>query len=178
MCAYTSVFGHPCCDNDQLLTRILREEWGYKGLVVSDCSAIRDLYAPPGHQPYPGDPTTAISHAVRSGTDLECGKTYRQMADAIREGKIDEKDVDVSLRRLLVARFRLGEFDPAEQDLNALSLIAAAYAQATCSDRSPEELQSAVKESLLDLTDAYGGVKLALGHYQALEQNTKNEANA
>ena len=114
MCAYNSVFGHPCCDNDQLLTRILREEWGYKGLVVSDCSAIRDLYAPPGHQPYPGDPTTAISHAVRSGTDLECGKTYRQMADAIREGKIDEKDVDVSLRRLLVARFRLGEMDPEE----------------------------------------------------------------
>ena len=114
MCAYNSVFGKPCCDNDQLLTRILREEWGYKGLVVSDCSAIRDLWSPPGHQPYPGDPTTAISHAVRSGTDLECGKTYRQMADAIREGKIDEKDVDVSLRRLLVARFRLGEMDPEE----------------------------------------------------------------
>ena len=114
MCAYNSVFGHPCCDNDQLLTKILREEWGYKGLVVSDCSAIRDLYAPPGHQPYPGDPTTAIASAVRSGTDLECGKTYRQMADAIRQGKIDEKEVDVSLRRLLVARFRLGEMDPEE----------------------------------------------------------------
>ena len=114
MCAYNSVFGKPCCNNDQLLTRILREEWGYKGLVVSDCSAIRDLYAPPGHQPFPDDPTSAIASAVRSGTDLECGKTYRQMANAIREGKIDEKEVDVSLRRLLIARFRLGEMDPEE----------------------------------------------------------------
>ena len=114
MCAYNSVFGKPCCNNDQLLTRILREEWGYKGLVVSDCSAIRDLWSPPGHQPFPGDPTAAIASAVRSGTDLECGKTYRQMADAIREGKIDEKEVDVSLRRLLIARFRLGEMDPEE----------------------------------------------------------------
>ena len=79
---------------------------------------------------------------------------------------------DYALDEMLV------DFDPAEQDFADLSLVAAAYAQATCSDSSPEEIQSAVKEGLLDLTDAYGAVKLALGHYQALEQNTKNEANA
>ena len=81
-------------------------------------------------------------------------------------------DANITLDEMLV------DFDPTEQDFAALSLVAAAYAQATCSDRGAEEIQSAVKEGLLDLTDAYGGVKLALGRYQALEQNTKNEANA
>lgn len=112
MCAYNSLYGKPCCNNDQLLTKILREEWGYKGIVVSDCSAIRDLWSPPGHQPFPGDPITAIGSAVRSGTDLECGQTYRRLAESVREGKLTEAELDVSLRRLLIARFRLGEMDP------------------------------------------------------------------
>ena len=72
----------------------------------------------------------------------------------------------------------LVEFDPAEQDFSALSLVAVAYAQATGSSRDAGEVQNEVKESLLDLTDAYGEVKLALAHYQNLVSNTKNEASA
>ena len=98
-----------------------------------------------------------------------CRTEYKRME--LETGGLEELE-DYALDEMLV------DFDPAEQDFAALSLMAAAYAQATCSDRGAEEIQSAVKEGLLDLTDAYGGVKLALGHYQALEQNTKNEANA
>ncbi len=98
-----------------------------------------------------------------------CRTEYKRME--FQTGGIEELE-DYALDEMLV------DFDPTEQDFTALSLVAAAYAQATCSDRSAEEVQSAVKEGLLDLTDAYGIVKLALGQYQVLEQSTKNEANA
>jgi len=111
MCAYNRFEGKPCCGSDQLLTRLLREKWGYRGLVVSDCGAIDDFYAEWGHQTFPGDPASSSANAVRSGTDLECGSAYRWLVKAVEDGKISEADIDVSLRRLLVARFRLGEMD-------------------------------------------------------------------
>ena len=112
MCAYNRVDGKPCCGNDQLLSELLRERWGYKGLIVSDCGAIDDFYSPRGHQTFPGDAVSASANAVRTGTDLECGSSYRHLVEAVRQGKIRETDLDTSLRRLLTARFRLGEMDP------------------------------------------------------------------
>ena len=115
MCAYNRFEGKPCCGSDKLLTQILRNEWGYKGLVVSDCGAVDDFYEPWGHQIFPGDRVSSAALAVRSGTDLECGhKAYASLVQGVKEGKISEEEVDVSLRRLLVARFRLGEMDPLE----------------------------------------------------------------
>ena len=112
MCAYNSYEGKPCCGNDQLLVQLLREKWGYKGLIVSDCWAIRDFYSPTGHQTFPGDAAAAAANAVLTGTDVECGSSYTSLLEAVERGKITEADIDVSVRRLLTARFRLGEMDP------------------------------------------------------------------
>ena len=116
MCAYNAVNGKPCCGSDQLLTHILRNEWGYKGMVVSDCGAINDFYAPwyENHQVFPGDAAASAANAVLSGTDVECGSAYENLPEAVKRGAIREKDIDVSVRRLLTDRFRLGEMDADE----------------------------------------------------------------
>lgn len=111
MCAYQRLDGQPCCGNDQLLNYFLRDKWGYKGIVVSDCGAIDDFYKEGRHETYLNDPTTAVSRAVITGTDLECGSSYSHLVDAVKEGKITEAQIDKSLKRLLVARFDLGEMD-------------------------------------------------------------------
>ena len=113
MCAYNAYEGKPCCGSDQLLTQILRNEWGYKGIVVSDCGAINDFYSPryENHQVFPGDAAASSASAVLSGTDVECGSAYENLPEAIERGIIHESDIDVSVLRLLTDRFRLGEMD-------------------------------------------------------------------
>ncbi len=115
MCAYQRLDGKPCCGNDQLLGQLLRDKWGFKGIVVSDCGAISDFFRPNAHGTFLNDPSSATANAVRTGTDLECGGSYKHLIDAVAEGKISEKDIDVSLKRLLVDRFMLGEMDPDDQ---------------------------------------------------------------
>ena len=110
MCAYNRFEGEPCCGSNRLLMQILRDEWGYKGIVVSDCGAISDFYRPGTHETHP-DKEHASAGAVRAGTDLECGSEYASLADAVKAGLIDEKEIDISLKRLLTARFELGEMD-------------------------------------------------------------------
>lgn len=110
MCAYNRFEGLPCCNSDRLLMQILRDEWGYEGLVVSDCGAIYDFFEEGRHGTHK-DKADASSAAVLSGTDLECGDAYKSLADAVRQGKIKEEDLDRSVARLLKARFELGEMD-------------------------------------------------------------------
>lgn len=110
MCAYNRFEGEPCCGSNRLLTHILREEWGYDGIVVSDCSAISDFHNAKGHKTHP-DAASASSAAVLSGTDLECGSNYRSLIEGVKRGLINEKDIDRSVKRLLQARFELGEMD-------------------------------------------------------------------
>lgn len=110
MCAYNRFEGSPCCNSDRLLMQILRDEWGYEGLVVSDCGAIYDFFEEGRHGTHK-DKADASSAAVLSGTDLECGDAYKSLADAVRQGKIKEEDLDRSVSRLLKARFELGEMD-------------------------------------------------------------------
>lgn len=110
MCAYNRLEDEPCCGNNRLLMQILREEWGYKGIVVSDCGAISDFYKKGAHEAYP-DKEHASAKAVLAGTDLECGTEYASLADAVKAGLIDENQIDRSLKRLLTARFELGEMD-------------------------------------------------------------------
>ena len=110
MCAYNSFEGEPCCGSNRLLTQILRDQWGYKGLVVSDCWAISDFYRPNTHLTQP-DATHAAANAVLNGTDLECGSDFHTLPDAVKAGLVEESRIDVSLKRLLKARFELGEMN-------------------------------------------------------------------
>lgn len=110
MCAYNRFEGSPCCNSDRLLMQILRDEWGYEGLVVSDCGAIYDFFEEGRHGTHK-DKADASSAAVLSGTDLECGDAYKSLIDAVRQGKIKEADLERSVSRLLLARFKLGEMD-------------------------------------------------------------------
>jgi len=110
MCAYQRFEGQPCCGSNRLLQQILRDEWGFKGLVVSDCGAISDFWIA-GRHGVSKDAAAASAKAVISGTDVECGGNYKALPDAVRAGEITEEQVDVSVRRLLEARFELGDFD-------------------------------------------------------------------
>lgn len=111
MCAYNRYEGDPCCGSDRLLMQILREEWGFDGIVVSDCGAIRDFFMD-GHHETHKDRDDASAAAVLSGTDLECGSSYKGLVDAVKNGYIKESDIDRAVRRLMKARFELGEMDP------------------------------------------------------------------
>ena len=113
MCAYQRFDGEPCCGSNQLLQRILRDEWGFKGLVVSDCGAVSDFWME-GRHGVSKDAAAASARAVLSGTDVECGKNYTNLPEAVRRGDISEEEINVSVRRLLKGRFELGNFDPDE----------------------------------------------------------------
>ncbi len=108
MCAYQRNDGDPCCGNIRYEQQILRDEWGFKGLIVSDCGAIGDFWKP-GRHGVSKDAASASARAVLSGTDVECGSNYRDLPEAVRRGEIKESDIDVSVRRLLIARFLVGD---------------------------------------------------------------------
>src|SRR5215471_1835588 len=113
MCAYNSINGTPACSNIMLLRDHLRGAWQFDSYVGSDCAAVADIFT--GHH-YARDMVHAAADAVKAGTDLECG--YRQgqafpaLIDAVHQGLITESDIDMALRRLFRARFKLGMFDP------------------------------------------------------------------
>lgn len=114
MCAYNRFEGDPCCGSDRLLMQILRGEWGFDGIVVSDCGAIADFYNDRGHHTHP-DAESASAAAVVSGTDLECGSSYKALIESVKKGLISEETVDTSVKRLMKARFALGEMDEPEK---------------------------------------------------------------
>ncbi|MFL5739647.1 MAG: glycoside hydrolase family 3 C-terminal domain-containing protein [Flavisolibacter sp.] len=110
MCAYNAFKGQPCCGSDQLMVDILRNRWSFTGYVTSDCGAIDDFFRT--HKTHP-DALTASADAVLHGTDVECGNSsYKTLVEAVKEGKITEQQIDVSIKRLFMIRFRLGMFDP------------------------------------------------------------------
>lgn len=110
MCAYNAYAGQPCCGSDKLMVDILRNKWNFKGYVTSDCGAIDDFYQT--HKMFP-DAESSSTDAVLHGTDVECGNhTYKTLIQAVKDGKLTEKNIDVSLKRLFTIRFRLGMFDP------------------------------------------------------------------
>ncbi len=113
MCAYQRIDGEPCCGSTRYEQQILRDDWGFKGLITSDCGAIGDFYKP-GRHGVSKDAAAASAKAVLSGTDVECGGEYRKLPEAVKRGDISEADIDRSLRRLLIARIELGDLDPDE----------------------------------------------------------------
>ena len=112
MCAYNRVLGSPACGSDVLLKDILRGEWGFSGYVVSDCGAISDIYE---RHKVVQTAAAAAALGVKTGTDLECGNVYANLVDAVRQGLITEQAIDTAVKRLFLARMRLGVFDPPER---------------------------------------------------------------
>lgn len=111
MCAYQRLDDEPCCGNSNLLQRILRNSWGYKYLVVSDCGAVTDFYT--SHH-VSSDAVHAASKAVLSGADVECvwqNYTFAKLPEAAKRGLLNEADINKSLMRVLIGRFDLGEMD-------------------------------------------------------------------
>ena len=111
MCAYNRTNGEPCCANKRLMKDILRGEWGFDGFVVSDCGAIYDIWK--FHKFVPTELEASVL-GVKAGTDLTCGDEYKTLIEAVKRGAITEAELDVPVKRLLTARFRLGQFDPPE----------------------------------------------------------------
>lgn len=112
MGAYNRTNGEVCCGSKTLLTRILREEWGFTGYVVSDCWAIKDFNE---HHKVTQNLTQSAALAVRNGCDLNCGCAFEKLVDAAKQGLITEDEINRALRRLFEARIRLGMFDPPER---------------------------------------------------------------
>lgn len=112
MCAYNAFRTQPCCASDILMTDILRNQWKFDGYVTSDCWAIDDFFK--NHKTHP-DAESASADAVFHGTDIDCGTdAYKALVQAVKNGKISEQQIDISVKRLFMIRFRLGMFDPVE----------------------------------------------------------------
>ena len=112
MCAYNAFRTQPCCASDILMTDILRNQWKFEGYVTSDCWAIDDFFK--NHKTHP-DAESASADAVFHGTDIDCGTdAYKALVQAVKDAKISEKQIDISVKRLFMIRFRLGMFDPVE----------------------------------------------------------------
>jgi len=109
MTAYNRLNGEPCSSSRWLLDELLRGAWGFDGVVVSDCGAIDDIAG--GHKVV-ATRMEAAARALAAGCDLECGGSYRQLADAVAAGLVGEQVIDRAAARVLTARFRLGVFDP------------------------------------------------------------------
>ena len=110
MCAYNAVNNQPCCANSELMIDILRKQWKFTGYVTSDCWALDDFFR--YHKTHPTALASAVDALVHT-TDVECGNSvYSTLADAVKQGLIKESDLDVSLKRLFLIRYKLGFFDP------------------------------------------------------------------
>jgi beta-glucosidase len=144
MCAYNRFEGEPCCSNKELLLHILREEWGYDDIIVSDCGAIADFYEKNKHETH-ASAVEASADAVLSGTDLECGGSYYSFGEAVKKGLISEEKINESVFRLLRARFQLGMFDAD----SLVSWASIPYSAVECEKHKAKALEMARKSIVL-----------------------------
>jgi beta-glucosidase len=142
MTAYNRTNGEVCSGSSTLIGAILREEWGFEGYVVSDCGAINDFHA---HHKVTKTPEESAALAVRMGCDLNCGRVYDALGKAVRKGLLTEGDIDRSLRRLLLARFRLGMFDAPDKVPHA----GIPYEVVDCEEHRALALETAQKSLVL-----------------------------
>ncbi len=108
MGAYNRYDGEPCCASKKLLTDILYGEFGFKGYLVSDCGAIRDIHE---NHKITNDAAESAALAVNSGCHLNCGKAYLWLCEAHERGLVSEETITAAVTKLFEARFRLGMFD-------------------------------------------------------------------
>jgi beta-glucosidase len=119
MCAYNALHGTPVCADGDLLTTLLRHDWGFKGYVVSDCDAIDDMTH---FHDFKSDNAQSSAAAIRAGTDLDCGDAYARLLDAVHQGYVSESVLDASLTRLFAARERFGERGMAHDPYAAIGM--------------------------------------------------------
>jgi beta-glucosidase len=151
MGSYNQFRGHPACASHELYG-ILRNEWGFKGYIVSDCWAVSDFY---NFQGYASGPAEAAAMALKAGTDLECGVDYRHLMEALGKGLVSEEDIDRAARRVMLARFRLGMFDP-----DSIVEYARIPYQANCSDYNRSLARKAAQKSIVLLKNSKGTLPL------------------
>ena len=110
MCGYNRLNGVPCCTSRELLVDILRNEWQYDGIIVTDCWALNDAYERdtviPRHKTHPSAPL-AYADAFGTEVDLECGSGLPALRDAVRYGYIPESKIDEHVRRVLRVRLEV-----------------------------------------------------------------------
>jgi beta-glucosidase len=152
MGAYNMFRDVPCCANP-LLYGILRNEWGFKGYIVSDCWAISDFY---NYTKFAKDAAEAAAQAVKAGTDLECGVDYKNLVTAIERGLLKEEDINVAAKRVFTARFKLGMFDP--DDMVAYAKIPFFV---NCSDYNNSIARLAANKSIILLKNSGNTLPLA-----------------
>jgi len=110
MCAYNRTNDEPCCGSNTLLKKVLRNQWGFKGHIVSDCWAIGDIDA---NHKVTASPEESAAIAIKNGVNVNCGDNYRlHLKNAVEAGLVTEAEVEEALRPLLRTRIRLGLFDP------------------------------------------------------------------
>jgi len=142
MGAYNRTNGEPCCGSKTLLTDILREEWGFRGHVTSDCWAIRDFHL---HHKVTRTAPESVALAVRNGCDLNCGNLFGNLLIALQEGLITEEEIDRAVTRLMVTRMKLGMFDPDEQ----VPYSSIPYSVVDCKEHNELALEVAKKSIVL-----------------------------
>lgn len=111
MCAYNRTNGYPCCGSNFLIDTVLRQHWGFKGHVVSDCWAVTDFYQ--GHKVVKTQ-AEAAAMALKTGVNLNCGNEYSGLFEAVKLGLVTEAEIDSKLSVLMNTRFKLGLFDPSD----------------------------------------------------------------
>jgi len=109
MTAFNDLFGVPATGSEYLLTKVLRDEWGFNGFVVTDYTSINEM-VPHG---YARDNKHAAQLAINAGTDMDMqGATfYNYLSDLVAEGEVYEETINQAVRRILTMKFELGLFD-------------------------------------------------------------------
>ncbi|KAK6968353.1 beta-D-xylosidase 2 isoform X2 [Biomphalaria glabrata] len=118
MCSFNRINGVPACANKELLTDILRTEWGFRGYVISDQGAVENIWVE-HHYTNNSEDTAAVAVAAGCNLDLPDGlptPVYMSIVDAVNQGKLTEEIVRESVKPLFYTRMRLGEFDPPDNN--------------------------------------------------------------
>jgi beta-glucosidase len=153
MCAYNRYMGEPCCGSSRLQNEILRDELGFEGYIVSDCGAIRDFFD--GHNVSPTE-EHAAAEAFTNGTDLNCGDMSKHLLKAFEEGLIEEQEIDIAVARLMLARMKLGMFEPD----NKVKFTNIPYS-VVCSEDHQEIALEAAKKSIVLLKNQENALPLS-----------------
>ncbi|XP_050390276.2 uncharacterized protein LOC126809649 [Patella vulgata] len=142
MCSYNSINGIPSCANKELLTDILRDEWGFKGYVISDADAVSNVVTKFN---YRNNSVDAAAACVNAGCNIELGlpfllNVYQSIGQAVSEGKLQESKVREMMKPMWYTRMKLGEFDPPE--MNPYKQLNLSVVQ------SPEHRQLAIQTAM------------------------------
>ncbi len=142
MGAYNRTNGEPCCGSKTLLKDILREEWGFKGHVTSDCWAIKDFHE---FHMVTGNAVESVALAMNNGCDLNCGNIFVNLISAVEQGLVEEKTIEEALVRLFTTRFKLGLFE----ETNKVPYNSIGYDVVDCDEHKAINIETSKKTIVL-----------------------------